>query len=267
MPLDLPVKARLDLLYRTYGSGHLASDPIQFPRRFVRDDDREVAGFIAAALAYGRVAHIRQSVETVLGLLGGSPAGTLRALDLAAARRSLVRFTHRFNTGGDVARMLVILARLREEHGSLNAAFLAGYDAERPDVGHAIASFSKRALALDPARRRAAGRAGVRFFFSSPEDGSACKRLNMFLRWMVRKDDVDLGVWRGIAPSRLVMPLDTHTARICRSLGFSARRSADWRMALEVTAALRALDPDDPVRYDFALFNWGLETAGGRGAA
>jgi len=271
MTLHPALKAHLDSLYDSYGPSHLAADPIQFPRRYTRAADREVAGFVAAALAYGRVAHIRKSVETVLALLGHRPAEALLSVEPAQVERDLRSFTHRFNTGRDVAEMLTILRVLVEENRSLNAAFLAGFDQNEADVGHALTGFSRRALQIHrriSSRRRAgASRAGVRFFFSSPEDGSACKRMNMFLRWMVRRDEVDLGVWEGISPSKLVMPLDTHTARVCRTLGLSARRSADWRMALEVTAALRRLDPEDPIRYDFALYNWELESASGRGAA
>jgi uncharacterized protein (TIGR02757 family) len=271
MTVHPALKAHLDSLYDSYGPSHLAADPIQFPRRFTRPADREIAGFIAAALAYGRVAHIRKSVETVLALLGAHPAEALRGLETARVGRELRRFTHRFNTGSDVAEMLAILKHVVEERGSLNAAFLEGFDQASPDVGQALTRFSRRALeihrGISSRRRGRASRAGVRFFFSSPEDGSACKRMNMYLRWMVRRDEVDLGVWSGVPVSKLVMPLDTHTARVCRRLGLSARRSADWRMALEVTAALRRLDPDDPVRYDFALYNWGLESADGRGAA
>ncbi|MBI3447600.1 MAG: TIGR02757 family protein [Acidobacteria bacterium] len=270
MPPRGALKARLDGLYDACGADRLEIDPIRYPRAYDGAADREIAGFIAAALAYGRVAHIRKSVATVLDRLGPHPAAAVLALRADSTANAFRGFTHRFNTGRDVADMLVILKRLLERHGSLEAAFLQGFDAAQPDVGHAIAAFSARALAIHreetSGRRRSGSRAGVRFFFSSPGDGSACKRMNMFLRWMVRRDHVDLGLWSGVPPSKLVMPLDTHTARICRELRLSARRSADWRMAIEVTEGLRALDPDDPVRYDFALFNLGLRTAGSVGA-
>lgn len=256
------LRARLERLCSLYGPERAVTDPVQFPRRFRRDDDREAAAFISSALAYGRQAHIAASVGRLLEWLGPSPAGALRRLDPQHAARDLRGFVHRFSSGRDVACLFAILGGLLRRHGSLNEAFLEGYDDSHEDIGLALADFCRRALEVDvgplaPAGRVPAG-AGVRFFFSSPAAGSACKRLNMFLRWMVRRDDVDLGLWRGVSPSRLVIPLDTHVARVSRELGLSRRRSPDWRMAVEVTAALRRVDPTDPVRFDFALFNWGL---------
>jgi len=262
------LKARLDRLYATYGPAYTFEDPISFPRSFARDDDREVAGFIASALAYGRRAQIRRSVSSLLGYLGKNPARSLASLDPRKASRDLEGFRHRFNTGGDAAILLLILSRLRRDHGTLNEAFLKGYDPSHEDAGPGLTAFCSRALGTDihPLSRsgRVPARAGARFFFPSPESGSACKRLNMFLRWMVRRDAVDLGVWKGLPPSKLLVPVDTHVARVSRSLGLTARRAADWRTAVEVTGRLREIDPEDPVRYDFALFTWGVETAGRR---
>ena len=121
----------------------------------------------------------------------------------------------------------------------------------------------RRALALDCKPWYPGGRlpsaAGVRFFLPSPEDGSTCKRLNLFLRWMVRPDDgVDMGLWHGVSPSQLVIPLDTHVSRISISMGLTGRRTVDWKMAREVTARLRAIEPRDPVKYDFALCRLGM---------
>jgi uncharacterized protein (TIGR02757 family) len=267
------IKAHLDELCTRYGPSHATDDPIWFPRRYSRSDDQEIAAYVASALAYGRLAQIGRSVEVVLGYLGERPAERVRRLDPAKACRDLRRFSHRFSSGRDVALMLCILGRLLEKHGTLNEAFLVGYEAGHENVGPALSSFCRRALSASPRTRLSTRRgreeasvdgrtrrAGVRFFFSSPEDGSACKRLNMFLRWMVRRGGVDLGIWREVPASKLVVPLDTHVARLSRRLGFSRRRSADWRMALEVTEALRALDPEDPVRYDYAIYNWGLSS-------
>jgi len=262
------LKARLDRLYDTYGAAYAHEDPVRFPRRYARDDDREVAGFIASALAYGRRAHIGRSVETLLGYLGDRPARALRSLDPRRAARDLRGFSHRFNSGEDAAVLLLILGRLLREHGTLNAAFLRGYDPADTDTGPALSAFCRMALGTDirPLSRsgRVPERAGVRFFFSSPESGSACKRLNMFLRWMVRRDAIDLGLWRGLPPSKLLVPVDTHVARVSRALGLTRRRSADWATAVEVTRRLKEIEPEDPVRYDFALYTWGLEAAGGR---
>jgi uncharacterized protein (TIGR02757 family) len=149
---------------------------------------------------------------------------------------------------------------MTEEAGSLERFFLAGDDPVSPDIGAALTVFSARAVELATMLApRQALRTGFRYLFPSPAGGSACKRLCMLLRWLCRPDDgIDLGLWWAVSPARLVLPLDTHTARIARLLGLSARCNSDWKMALEVTASLRRLDPTDPVRFDFALAHLGI---------
>jgi hypothetical protein len=149
-----------------------------------------------------------------------------------------------------------------EGWGSVEAFFCAGLDGGSEHLGGALASFSARALALGHGGLYGPGAlprdAGVRFFFPSPEDGSACKRLNLYLRWMVRREGVDLGIWRGVDPGALVIPLDAHIITLGRRLKLTRYRSPGWRMALDITASLRRLDPRDPVKYDFALHRMGL---------
>jgi uncharacterized protein (TIGR02757 family) len=139
--------------------------------------------------------------------------------------------------------------------GSIERFFAEGLDADASDVSGALESFSTRGMAFDlkPVYGRLRPRPGVGYFFSRPSTGGACKRLNLFLRWMVRKDQVDPGGWTAVPPRQLVVPLDTHTIRTGQCLRLTRRKSPGWKMAADVTASLRALDPDDPVRYDFAL--------------
>jgi uncharacterized protein (TIGR02757 family) len=152
-----------------------------------------------------------------------------------------------------------------EEHGSLEQSFAAGLTPEAPDVGPALELFSERARAtpLGPAYGRVPRRPGVFYFFARPSTGAACKRLNLFLRWMVRRDAIDPGGWTLVAPRQLVVPLDTHTIRTGQCLALTRRATPGWLMAAEVTASLRRIDPDDPVRYDFALCH--LSMMGGCG--
>jgi uncharacterized protein (TIGR02757 family) len=172
--------------------------------------------------------------------------------------RRLRGFRHRWLDGRDVACLLAFVRQMRLSHGSIEAFFAEGLAADDPDVGPALASFSRRALALDDeglyGARSLPPRAGVRYFFPSPEGGSACKRLNLYLRWMARRGGVDLGVWRRPEPRQLVLPLDAHTRAIARRLRFTRYRSPGWAMALDVTRRLRRFDPEDPVKYDFALY-------------
>lgn len=256
----MQLKRILEQVGRQRGRDFLDNDPLAFPRRYAATADREAAAFLSAALAYGRVAGIRGSLEGLFARLPEGPAVFIRDFDPRRDGPRLAGFVHRFNIGADIALLCAVLRAMRKEAGSLERFFLAGDDPRSPDIGPALAAFSARALALAAAvaPRQASG-AGFRYLFPSPAGGSACKRLCMLLRWLCRPDDgIDLGLWQAVSPARLVLPLDTHTARIARLLGLSARRSPDWKMALEVTASLRRLDPDDPVRFDFALAHLGI---------
>jgi len=256
------LKARLDALYRQYDHRFVDPDPLQLVRAQTEDDDREVVGMVASALAFGNVATIKNSIAAVLEVLGPRPARAVRRLDPRDAARRLRGFKHRWSDGRDVACLLLLLRQMLESHGSVEAFFGAGMAPGAEDVGSSLASFSARALALDHGGlyggRRLPATAGVRYFFPSPEDGSACKRLNLYLRWMVRRDGVDLGVWTAVSPATLVMPLDAHIYAIARRVRLTRYKSPGWRMALDITRRLRRFDPQDPVKYDFAFHRMGL---------
>jgi len=256
------LRRRLDALYLHYDHRFVDPDPLEHVRAQARDEDREVVGLVASGLAFGTVVQIKRSIATVLGALGPRPAAAVDALDARAFARRLRSFRHRWTSGRDVACLLEFARQMRAECGSIEAFFARGVSETDADVGNALASFSARALALDHRGlyrgMRLPPDAGVRYFFPSPRQGSACKRLNLFLRWMVRRDGVDLGVWRTPRPSQLVLPLDAHTHALARRLRLTRYRSPGWAMAMDVTRRLRRLDPDDPVKYDFALHRLGL---------
>lgn len=256
------LRQRLDELYRRYDHRFVDPDPLQLVRAQAAEADREVTGLIASALAYGNVIQIKRSIAAVLAALGERPARAVRRLDPRAAAKRLAGFRHRFNDGRDVACLLFFMRQMLEQDGSVEAFFARGLAAGAPDVGPALASFSARALALDHGglygRRALPAGAGVRFFFPSPADGSACKRLNLYLRWMARREGVDLGLWRAVDPSELVIPLDAHIYAIARRVRLTRYRSPGWPMAVDITRKLRRLDPADPVKYDFAFHRMGL---------
>jgi uncharacterized protein (TIGR02757 family) len=263
------LKPALDQLYAEFNYADSAADPIQIVRRYSRDDDREVVGFIAAALAFGRVASVLQSIERVLAVMGPAPAAWLRRFD---ARRDAPAFdgiVHRWTRERDIVALLWVLRQMLDRSGSVEAFFLEGDDGSSPDVASALDAFSARALGLDLAAAygRVPKRAGVCFFFPTPSAGSGCKRLNLFLRWMVRRDALDLGVWRRLSPARLIVPLDTHVIRVGRCLRLTRYTSPGWPMARDVTASLRRLDADDPVKYDYSLCHLGMMNACGFGRA
>jgi uncharacterized protein (TIGR02757 family) len=258
---------RLDRLYHDFNQADAVTDPVNLVRPFHDPADREVAGFCAAALAFGRVGSVNQSIRALFDVMGSRPAAFVRAFDPVTGRRSLETFVHRWIRGADVTALLWILRQMLETNGSIERFFTSGDDPASPDVGPALDTFSSRALAFDlrPAYGKVPRRPGVCYFFPRPSAGSACKRLNLYLRWMVRRDDVDLGVWTSVSPSRLVVPLDTHVIRLGRCLGLTRYRSPGWRMAADITASLRAIDTVDPVRFDFSLCHVGMMRACGYG--
>ena len=246
---------RLNRLYADFNHPESAFDPIQVVRRYALAEDREIVAFIAAGLAFGRVASVVASIEAVCQVLGPSPASTVRKFDPARDGAFLLPLVHRWIKGRDLVALLWMLRHMLEESASLEAYFAKGCSNDAPDVSDALESFSTRARAIDlkPAYGRVPRAPGVYFFFSRPSSGGACKRLNLFLRWMVRQDGVDPGGWATPFASQLVNPLDTHTIRTGRCLRLTKRVSPGWKMATDITAALRSMDAADPVRYDFSL--------------
>jgi uncharacterized protein (TIGR02757 family) len=266
------IREPLDRLYRTFDHPDSATDPIHIVRRFRSKEDREVVGFCAAALAFGRVASVLQSIESLLKVMGAAPAAFVRDFDVRRDGAALEPLVHRWIRGRDLAALMLILQRMLRESGSIEQFFIDGDDPAGPDVSAALDAFSRRALETDmrPVYGNRKGlphkaRRGVCYFFPRPSAGSACKRLNLFLRWMVRKDEIDLGVWTRVSASRLVVPLDTHVIRVGKCLRLTKYVSPGWKMAAEITASLRALDTADPVRYDFSLCHIGMMNACGYG--
>jgi uncharacterized protein (TIGR02757 family) len=249
----------LDRLYHGFNHAQSATDPIEIVRRYETPADCEIAGFVAAALAFGNVTAVMASIRDVLGRMGASPAAFVR--EFTPDNRTFDGFVHRWTRGRDVAALVWVLRQMLDSAGSIEGFFLEGDDPTSPDVSAGLESFSRRALALDVTPfygRKRPPATGVRYFFSRPSSGGACKRLNLFLRWMVRRDAVDFGLWTRVSPSRLVVPLDTHIIRLGRCLGLTRYRSPGWRMASDITATLRTMDPADPVRFDFSICHVGM---------
>jgi uncharacterized protein (TIGR02757 family) len=235
-------------------------DPVQFPRRYPLQEDAEVAGLLAASLAYGRVDGFVPKVEELLGRMGPHPGAFVRTLDVRGAKRLLQGFVYRFNLGTDVAVLLQGAGKLLRDRGSLEPwvaeplAKGASLHAALTHLVRALRDVPLRPLlaALGPAR-------GLDHLLPVPLGQGAAKRLNMFLRWMVRgPDEVDLGLWHRVPVSALVIPLDTHIGRIALRLGLTARKDLSWRTALEITGNLARVDGADPVRFDFALCHHGM---------
>jgi len=250
------LRAPLERLYREFDwASRTDSDAIQFPLRYPDPRDREVVALLAACLAYGRVDLFSPWVDWILSRMGPSPARFILGFDPAKEGERFAGFRYRFNRPRDIAAFCLACQRLLIRHGSLRAFFLSGYSPDDPDVRPALERFVKgfRSQDLTPIFPKGRLSRGYRHLFPLPSVGGPCKRLHLFLRWMVRREPPDFGLWPEVAPAKLLMPIDTHVENMCRAIGLSRRRSRNWRMVEEVTATLRELDPDDPVKYDFAL--------------
>jgi len=257
------LKSTLDQLYETRSQSHLANDPLSFCHRFQTPQDQEIAGLIASSFAYGNVKIILRNLDFIFSRMGNSPVSFIRSFDPLQGMKLFTGFKHRFNDNRDLCALLYAMRLMLETAGSIEDFFCSGYDPQKDDISDALAAFTAAVLEFDytpvfgtptPPEDSYFG-----FLFPSPRSGSACKRLCMYLRWMVRPaDGIDLGIWIRISPAKLIIPVDAHIQRICGLLGFTARKQADWKMAGEITAALRKLSPEDPVRYDFSICHLGI---------
>jgi uncharacterized protein (TIGR02757 family) len=227
----------------------IGSDPVSIPHRFRDKADIEISGFLTATLSWGNRKSILASARRLLHLMGDSPHDFLVHAGTKDFKPFLT-FVHRTFNGDDCLFFLSALQVLYRQYGSLEPLFVS---MNTQGAAHAIGVFRDAMLAQEHLPRSAK-------HISNPAAGSAAKRINMFLRWMVRSDDrgVDFGLWKSVDPASLVCPIDVHSGRVARNLGLLRRGANDWKAAEELTAALRQFDPADPVKYDFALFGLGV---------
>lgn len=230
---------------------HLAEDPVAVVHRYEGRADREVAGLVAASLAYGRVDKVIDAADRALAPLGPSPAETLRRR--RDWRDGLENFKYRMTDHGALADLYAAISTTLSTEGSLENLYqTASTGDHRTTASEFVRRLRNRRLRDDLAR-------GFRYLLPDPADGSACKRLHLYFRWMGRDPGpIDPGIWTAISPQQLRMPLDTHTSRLCRYIGLTDRKSVDGKAVEDVTDSLRQLDPDDPIRYDFALAHLGI---------
>jgi uncharacterized protein (TIGR02757 family) len=241
----------LERLYLKYNDRRfIPSDPVEFVHRYDNPRDRELVALIASSLAFGNVKQIKASVARALEILGAGPADRVAASSPSDLEFDFRGFRHRWITGEDMASLLAGVRNAIKEYGSLGELFQAKLDRSDPDVAPAAGRFARTLFEMSGGYRQC--------LLPSPESGSACKRLNLFLRWMVRSDAVDPGGWSEVPPAMLIVPLDTHMHRIATNLGLTKRHVADLRAAREVTGAFREISPEDPVKYDFALTRLGI---------
>ena len=244
------IKIWLDQLYLQYHRREwIGTDPIKFVHQYSDPLDQELIGLIAASLAYGNVTSINVSIQRVLDRMELHPRAFLESASPGDIRKAFKGFRHRWTDDVAMADLLTDMQGMVKEHGSLGALF-AALDKPGNDLMDTLGRWV--------ARLQAGRKTRSKELLSDPKRNSACKRLHLYLRWMVRKDEIDLGCWKGISPARLMIPLDTHVFGIATACGFTRRKVANGETVREITDSLRAICPEDPIRYDFALTRPGI---------
>ncbi|MFQ3573671.1 MAG: TIGR02757 family protein [Thermodesulfovibrionales bacterium] len=255
------LKDTLDKLYNEFDfAGRIISDPIAFPKRYNDVRDIEVSAFISSCFAYGQVDVFKSVIQRVLGICGKSPYDFILNFDVDRHSRLFSGIKYRFNETQDIVCLFHCLAEIIRSYKSLKSLFLSNFDRQKPCILPSIESFIEKFFLVDSTKvyGRNIKPFGFKQFLPSPRDKSPCKRFNLFMRWMVRDRDIDFGIWGEIPKDMLIIPLDTHIARIARCLGLTNRSSVDIKMAIEITENLKTFDPQDPLKYDFALCHIGM---------
>lgn len=239
----------LERVYAKYNRPELISpDPLEFLSRYTSPQDRETAALLAACFAYGNVKQILKNVNAILEKMHNSPYQFILHSTHAGLHRTFKNFRYRFTGEEELCAFLCAVKRVLKKYGSLQNCFLAHFTPQDQTVLPALRGF---------ARELRSG-TDLHSLIPNPDKNSALKRLNLFLRWMVRKDAVDLGHWTNISPAKLIVPLDVHLHRIARKLKLTRRNAADMTAALEITCAFKKCCPHDPVKYDFCLTRFGI---------
>ncbi len=240
---------KLDALYDRFNKRkYVSPDPLQFVYEYDEPLNQEVVGLIASSLAYGRVQQILKSISCILERMV-SPVEFIISSSREKINRTFEDFKHRFTTGTEIAQLLLAIKRVIRRYGSLGKCFSEGMQKSN-DIVVAQKRFISE-LSSDFITHRNS-------LLPMVDSKSANKRLNLFLRWMIRSDEVDLGIWKNIPPSKLIVPLDTHMHRIGLMLGLTKRQQADMKTALEIADGFRKICPEDPVKYDFVLTRFGI---------
>jgi uncharacterized protein (TIGR02757 family) len=249
---------KLEFHYKAFDRTKISPDPLQFLHIYKDEKDIEVFGFLASVFAYGNVKQINNTLERIRTIVKNKPYNYV--VEFAPKNyKDFNGLKHRFYNGEDILNLFLVLKSVLRLHGSLKNLFLGYYNSREPNLKNAISHFSERLISEVKKQTKSINVCrGIQFMFPKPEKGSACKRMNLFLRWMVRKDELDFGLWGEIPANKLIIPVDTHIAKICLKLKLTSRKNVSWKMAEEITENLKKYDPFDPVKYDFALCHIGM---------
>ncbi|WP_428897349.1 TIGR02757 family protein [Parelusimicrobium proximum] len=240
-------KSKINALYKKYNKRRYVSpDPLQFLYNYTDKRDRETAGLIAGCFAYGNVKQIIRTLTLIFGKMGKSPYKFIKNTD--DFYKYFKGFKYRFTTDEELVNFLTSIQKILKKHGSLEACFMSYFDNSHDTVETALKGFAAE-LRAD---------VNVKSLVPDPAKKSALKRLNLYLRWMIRQDDVDPGGWDKVPASKLIVPLDTHMHRLGQKLGLTARRQADMATAVEISRNFGKYCKDDPIKYDFCITRFGI---------
>jgi uncharacterized protein (TIGR02757 family) len=231
---------------------------MQFLYQYSNQTDMEIVAFLAAALAYGRVQQIQKSLTDLLGRIGDSPAAFVRSFD-KPRRKKLKDFKHRFTTGDDISDLLMLLKKVLSRYGSIQEFFVQGYNPGDRNVIAALSNFCDLLLDMYAKTHNGHVPRGLSYLLPRPAAGSACKRLNLFLRWMVRNESID--------KAKLIVPVDVHMGRLCRILGLHDQKTISLTTAMKITESFAEIEPADPVKYDVVSFASYFDFAGANKAS
>ena len=252
------IKEILERLYGKYNHRRLIkSDPLQFVYHYSKQADMEIAAFLASALAYGRVQQIEKSLADLFRRMGNSPFEFVGNFD-SKQKEKLKSFKHRFTSGDCLSDLLALVKKIILENGSIESFFVMGYKKTDRSIIPGLSHFCDSLLNIYTGSHNGETNGGLKYLLASPTRGSACKRLNLFLRWMIRDDDVDTGLWKSVDKAKLIVPVDVHMGRLCRILEFHSHKTVSLSTALRITDSFSQIEPADPVKYDFALTRIGI---------
>jgi len=252
----LHLKRKLEYHYKQFNADDIYPDPLIFPHRFEDESDIEISAFLSSVFAYGNVTQILNTLERIHLLIGKNPTKFFKEFELNNHKNFFNDLKHRFYTGEDIGRLFLLIKNIQKDYESIKHLFLLYHFDHEHNIKNSLSFFSKNLIEII-AKSGEVSR-GIKFMFPDPFNGSACKRMNLFLRWMVREDSIDFGIWKAIRKDQLVIPVDTHIAKISKELGLTKHKNVSWQMAEEITKNLSLFDKNDPVKYDFAICHIGI---------
>ncbi len=254
-PKESALKKKLEYHYKYFNFSQLSPDPLEFPHRFKNFHDREISAFVSSVFAFGNIKQIIDTLEKIHVVIK-EPYHFVMNYKYGLDMKKFSKIKHRFYTTEDIAKLFYALNRIYTSYGSLNYLFLLYYFDKDANLKNSITFFTEHfnSFLLEKGELTQ----GLKFMSPDPMKGSACKRMNLFLRWMIRKDELDFGLWKEFSASQLVIPVDTHVAKICKHLELTKQKTVCWKMAEEITEKLKKFDPHDPIKYDFAICHIGM---------